>query len=72
MDAWPVAADVEARLKSEAEALAKQLGHKMTSWVKVSHGLRARCVTCRVAVDLSPRSAARAPMRGEAVTFPCR
>lgn len=65
-------ADEAARLqRAQAEALAKQLGHRMTDWLLKDRVWRARCNDCREVAVVHPRSFTSSPLSGGAVTFRC-
>lgn len=71
---WPDGVDVTRRLLGEAGAIARRLGHKMSEWLPIMQTgeWRARCLSCSALVIVAPRDFLRAPIRGEAATFPCK
>lgn len=69
---WPDGVDVTLRLTREAKAVAERLGHKLSEWLPREGEWRSRCVSCSALVVVAPREFRRAPIRGEAATFPCK
>lgn len=69
---WPDGVDATVKLTREAKALAERLGHKLSEWLPREGEWRARCLSCNALVIVAPRDFRRAPIRGEAATFPCK
>lgn len=68
---WPHAMDVARDLAKQGNAVAVQLGHRLSDWMLEGARWKATCMNCRALAYARPRSFNGAPLSGEALTFAC-